>query len=474
MIPRYSFAGKEERILLARLEALKKEYSNLQTTLQQVTEKRWSARQKQVEQKEKNKTELDRIRQEIERLYSDVARAREGLLTRENALSSEKETVDEKAQDWEYLQEAVEDKRGKESKRNLTSFPIGQDTRMAQLAEIEQMFAGKSNTLEKLRELLRYKIQIYKDAKAIGLGRRTFITEDNQPVTAQVLTIGRVMAYAVDPDGNAYYLSRIGGTPGQNPFKWKKVTTPAIAEPIAKMFPGIIENKRVDGALPADVLQSTFSGELIAGKSESWITAFLLKWKKGGPVMVPLALIILWGLALIILKLYSYRARHNRDYSFIEEALKLLDQKQIEKARNLAKEGSCILAKILGVILRHADQPREEAEKSVKEMLLEEVGVLEKHLNTIAVLAGAAPLLGLLGTVTGMITMFEAITRFGTADPKLLAGGISEALITTQIGLVIAIPLLLFHNFLRNRRNRIQSDMETYTMKIMNKVWGER
>jgi biopolymer transport protein ExbB len=89
-------------------------------------------------------------------------------------------------------------------------------------------------------------------------------------------------------------------------------------------------------------------------------------------------------------------------------------------------------------------------------------------------LAGAAPLLGLLGTITGMIRMFESITRFGTGDPKLLAGDISEALITTEVGLAIAIPTLLVHNFLRNRRNHIQADMEMYAVRILNRLWPEK
>jgi len=128
---------------------------------------------------------------------------------------------------------------------------------------------------------------------------------------------------------------------------------------------------------------------------------------------------------------------------------------------------------VLDTCLKQSKWKRIAAEKSIKELLLTEVPQLDKHLATLAVLAGAAPLLGLLGTVTGMIRMFEAITKFGTGDPKLLAGGISEALITTEVGLAIAIPLLLIHNFLRNRRNHIQSDMEMYAMRILNRLWPE-
>jgi biopolymer transport protein ExbB len=80
---------------------------------------------------------------------------------------------------------------------------------------------------------------------------------------------------------------------------------------------------------------------------------------------------------------------------------------------------------------------------------------LNRGLPTVAVLAAVSPLLGLLGTVTGMIETFQSITLFGTGDPKLMSGGISQALITTQLGLAVAIPLVLFHSLLAGRVNRL-------------------
>ena len=89
------------------------------------------------------------------------------------------------------------------------------------------------------------------------------------------------------------------------------------------------------------------------------------------------------------------------------------------------------------------------------EQLAEEASLLNRGLPTVAVLAAVSPLLGLLGTVTGMIETFQSITLFGTGDPKLMSGGISQALITTQLGLAVAIPLVLFHSLLVGRANRL-------------------
>lgn len=99
-------------------------------------------------------------------------------------------------------------------------------------------------------------------------------------------------------------------------------------------------------------------------------------------------------------------------------------------------------------------------EKRLEEALLDELPPLERFLQTLKVLATVSPLLGLLGTVSGIIQTFRIITLHGNGDPKLLSAGISEALLTTELGLLVAIPLLLCHHFLSRRVNTIVLDME--------------
>jgi len=89
------------------------------------------------------------------------------------------------------------------------------------------------------------------------------------------------------------------------------------------------------------------------------------------------------------------------------------------------------------------------------EAILREVPKVERGLITLAILAAIAPMLGLLGTVSGMIETFQSITLFGTGDPKLMSGGISQALVTTELGLAVAIPLLLIHSLLSGKSNRL-------------------
>ena len=99
---------------------------------------------------------------------------------------------------------------------------------------------------------------------------------------------------------------------------------------------------------------------------------------------------------------------------------------------------------------------------------------LEQHLGTLAVLGGVAPLLGLLGTVTGMIHTFDLVTIFGTGEARLLSGGISEALITTKFGLGIAIPVLLVHAFFARRIRTVVAELENAAIRVVNALKIEK
>ena len=110
----------------------------------------------------------------------------------------------------------------------------------------------------------------------------------------------------------------------------------------------------------------------------------------------------------------------------------------------------------------------EERENVIEESILGELNFLDKFGAVILVMAAVAPLLGLLGTVTGMISTFDIITEFGTGDPKMLSSGISEALITTKLGLIVAIPTLLVGNLFSGWSNKIKIMLEREALRLSN------
>jgi biopolymer transport protein ExbB len=128
---------------------------------------------------------------------------------------------------------------------------------------------------------------------------------------------------------------------------------------------------------------------------------------------------------------------------------------------------------ILRAGLEGRSYDRETVDSILQEAILREVPRLERFLAVLHVFAAISPLLGLLGTVTGMIATFHVITLFGTGDPRLMAGGISEALITTMLGLCVAIPIMLAHTFLSRRVDHIIEDMEEKAVGLSNIIMRE-
>jgi len=145
-----------------------------------------------------------------------------------------------------------------------------------------------------------------------------------------------------------------------------------------------------------------------------------------------------------------------------------------EAALTVLKKRPGATARVVAAAIRNLDRDREHLEDIVSESILHESGHLNRFGAFIMVIAAVSPLLGLLGTVTGMISTFDVITEFGTGDPKLLSGGISIALVTTELGLIVAIPTLLFGNLLSSWAERIKDDMEKATLRVTNQYLEAR
>jgi biopolymer transport protein ExbB len=132
------------------------------------------------------------------------------------------------------------------------------------------------------------------------------------------------------------------------------------------------------------------------------------------------------------------------------------------------------LGRILAAGLVNMKNGREIMKESIEEAGRHVVHDLERYLNTLGTIAAITPLLGLLGTVIGMIKVFAAITSFGVGDPTVLAGGISEALITTAAGLSVGIPSLMFYRYFRGRVNALTVNMEQEAIRLVEVIHGDR
>ena len=132
------------------------------------------------------------------------------------------------------------------------------------------------------------------------------------------------------------------------------------------------------------------------------------------------------------------------------------------------------LGELIQIFVKFKGESQETLELKMEEAIVKKTSHLKKGISTIKLVSSIAPLLGLLGTVTGMIATFQSITLFGTGDPKLMAGGISQALVTTALGLVVAIPLVFIHNFLSGKANDLISLFEEQTLGLLSRKYKEK
>jgi len=178
------------------------------------------------------------------------------------------------------------------------------------------------------------------------------------------------------------------------------------------------------------------------------------EWLAAGRAFIwPIIAAFLLGLGLVVVRAVSL-LRNRSDASHLAAVSDQLSRGERPAAIALVAAGATPLDRVMRAGLAAAGQPREVREAAVEQALLVETGQLSRGLTMIAVLAGVAPLLGLLGTVTGMIDMFSVIAAQGSGNARSLSGGISEALICTQAGMLVAIPLLIAHAWLSRRAER--------------------
>jgi biopolymer transport protein ExbB len=196
--------------------------------------------------------------------------------------------------------------------------------------------------------------------------------------------------------------------------------------------------------------------------------------ESGGIIAYVILILGVFAAVMLVLRAFLLWKSGSNTSRLVDQVAPLVQQGEPEKSLDVLKNEKGAAARVLAATVRHLDTDPDQLEDIISENILHETPHLERFESAIMVFAAVAPLLGLLGTVTGMISTFDVITEFGTGDPKLLSGGISEALVTTQLGLMVAIPALLLGNLLSGWSEKIKSGMEIAALKITNLSRTER
>lgn len=193
----------------------------------------------------------------------------------------------------------------------------------------------------------------------------------------------------------------------------------------------------------------------------------------GGLLMIPILLCSVVVVAICIERLYTLNAKKISPPHLLATVWQQLKADQLDTARLKTLRQSSPLGRILAAGLSNAYHGRDVMKESIQEAASHVVHELERYLNTLGTIAAVTPLLGLLGTVMGMIKVFAEIMTQGTGNASVLAGGISEALITTAAGLSVAIPALVMHRYFVGRIDGIVVELEQETIKLVDALHSE-
>ncbi|HLF32504.1 MAG TPA: MotA/TolQ/ExbB proton channel family protein [Xanthomonadales bacterium] len=277
-----------------------------------------------------------------------------------------------------------------------------------------------------------------------------FFLEDGTEVAGTIVSIGNIASYGLAGErGGAL------APAGDQRFKVWSASNQDTARSLARgQAPDRIEIFLYESSQKAieEAGGKTAVGVINSGGSIAWIIV---------------GLGALAGL-LIILRVIFLRGASASTGKVAGEVGNLVKQGKLEEALQACKNLKGSTARVVASAVRNLNYDRAHIEDIVSEQILHESAHLNRFGAFIIVIAAVAPLLGLLGTVTGMIATFDIITEFGTGDPKLLSSGISIALVTTEVGLAVAIPALIFGNLLSGWAESIKDEMEKAALHVMN------
>jgi len=285
----------------------------------------------------------------------------------------------------------------------------------------------------------------------IEVTKAPFYLNDGSEKLGSVVKVGNIASYGVD-GANAGALVPAG----EGKFK-------IYQEPEAAETAKALVNKTMPESLNIFIYEN--ADKEIADKEEKTVLSVI---NSGGIIGWVIMGLGAFGLMLALVRFVFLSGAKSATVPLAKETLAHLLEGGQEKTLDFLKEKKGATARVLKATVRNLDAEREHVEDVVMESIMHESSRLDRFGSAIMVIAAVSPLLGLLGTVTGMIATFDIITEFGTGDPKLLSGGISIALVTTELGLIVAIPMLLLGNMLSAWAEKIKDAMEHSALHLIN------
>lgn len=394
------------------------------------------------------KSELQsRLKKEKSFQNREIAKAKAKVQALQNklvSLSQSSQTVDKN------IEKAAQILEDKSSNKQISSSVVIQAKSMLADYGISVNDTTDMNIVAVMKKAFNDTAALYAKLSSVWTSKGKFYLVDGTTANGDIIKVGNIAAYGVSPKAKGALAPA-----GNGEFKlWNKDTTADASAFVSgatrrdvKIF--IYENLDKD----IEYVKEKTVEDTIAG---------------GGTIGYIILALGALGVLLILARIFLLTQAGSNVKKITDVVVAKVEVGQGESALEAVKDFKGSTARVIKATLRNINRDRDHIEDIVTESILNESSNIDRFGNFVLVLAAVAPLLGLLGTVTGMIATFDIITTHGTGDPKLLSGGISEALVTTMLGLVVAIPLLLLGNLMSGWATSIKDSMEQSALHIVN------
>jgi biopolymer transport protein ExbB len=315
-------------------------------------------------------------------------------------------------------------------------------------------------SMANIQDMVEIHFSEIKRSGEVRVEKAPFISASGEEVTGDVLVLGNFTA--------AYRFKGETGFLDYSPGDQKLSALARLpARSLQHKIQAYMDGKSAD--VPVDISRGGALRQLIHK------TSFLEKIPQGGPIVWPIMAIAVLALIIIAERIYFLNCHKTHAAEFMDQIHAMANSGQWDPCREFCRQQKQNpLARVLLSGMAFLHMQREDMENAIQETILREIPPFEKYLSTLGMLAVIEPLLGLLGTVTGMINTFHVITFYGTGDPRMMSSGISEALVTTMLGLMAAIPILFAHTLLSGRVEHIIGEMEEKAISFINLVFKTR
>ncbi len=335
---------------------------------------------------------------------------------------------------------------------DITSTVTMQATTALKEYGIEMDDSNKTSNLEKLTQAFTVSGKLYKELSSIRNSKGKFYLPNGKPVEADIVKVGNIAAYGIAKEA-------AGALAPAGEGKYKLWNSADASDDAKALYSGSSTER-------LNIFVYENLDKEVEFKKEKTVMDTV---KAGGVIGYIILALGSFGLLLIVLRIVLLSKSGSRVENLTKAVVEQLSTSGgVVAAQEAIKGYKGSTARVLKATLRNITRDREHIEDIVTENILNESSAIDRFGSFVLVIAAVAPLLGLLGTVTGMISTFDIITEHGTGDPKLLSGGISEALVTTMLGLIVAIPLLLLGNLLSGWAQKIKDSMEQSALHVIN------